>query len=450
MERFINNLNYITGICGTVFLVGVVGFRLHQIVQIKDGAWVSFAISDALSVLLALLFGLIYFLSRISVSKELLIAKALFPSGRIPNEFSYPNDRYYITAAVFSFLCFYMLLIWFANNIQLSSMMMFAVAVIDLRTRYLINKGYLKIFTDPKYAPSAVERGFQEIQDRRAVATWYLFQLPHLWKEAVRIAGCGVAAALAILGYISPMGRLDLLAYVFLIGTLTINEIITQRWRFERDRRFNALAAKLLSAIYERTHYADSSVSVSDLGPSLALSDGQARAAWRYLSELGLIKNYSAPYSGRINESGAHMMEKARREPQQPINLNFFGPVSLQNLEVGQMQNSVIQQAGAQSTLSQSISFNRQDLDDVRQALELLEKYINDLGLNDAAKRKALALVATLNAQLADDPDPVIFKQAGRSLRNIIEGVIAGLVASGIQPPIWSFIDSVFKRLFGG
>ena len=48
-----------------------------------------------------------------------------------------------------------------------------------------------------------------------------------------------------------------------------------------------------------------------------------------------------------------------------------------------------------------------------------------------------------------DDPDPAIVRQAGRTLRNITEGAISGLLAAAIQPPVWLWIHQAMAALCG-
>lgn len=105
---------------------------------------------------------------------------------------------------------------------------------------------------------------------------------------------------------------------------------------------------------------------------------------------------------------------------------------------------------GIGSTVTQAVTFNNQkDIDDLRYLLEVFEKHIDELRLDAAAKRKATTQLITINAQLEDEPDPVIVKQAGRTLRNITEGAIAGLIATAAQPTVWAAAHTIIARLFG-
>lgn len=115
---------------------------------------------------------------------------------------------------------------------------------------------------------------------------------------------------------------------------------------------------------------------------------------------------------------------------------------------IGTNINSPIQQGGAYALLNQSIAYNNQELDELRRLVDFFEKHIDDLKLDLAAKRKATSQIETIKAQLRDEPDPVIVKQAGRTLRNITEGVIVGLIVTAIQPSIWAWVPAIFEKLF--
>jgi hypothetical protein len=221
---------------------------------------------NILSVILIALIGVVYHLSRLSVWQELEIGKTLFPHEpqRIPDRLQL-KDRTAITLEVTLFMSLYLALAWVAHCILVASFCMFVIACIDLNTRRLINKNVREDFANPRYAPSPNEPGYQAMMDRRAIAEWYLFHLPHLWKEAGRIAGCAVAfgianyayfanahdvtflayladaAYCAANGYPRGAGNLAVLAYIILIVTLVANEALTMWWRVNRDHKFGRL-----------------------------------------------------------------------------------------------------------------------------------------------------------------------------------------------------------------
>lgn len=69
-----------------------------------------------------------------------------------------------------------------------------------------------------------------------------------------------------------------------------------------------------------------------------------------------------------------------------------------------------------------------------------LDKHLHELKLDERQTRTARVQIATLKAQLEDQPDQVIVEQAGRTLRSIIEGAVASLLATAGQPAVWQTI----------
>ncbi len=102
---------------------------------------------------------------------------------------------------------------------------------------------------------------------------------------------------------------------------------------------------------------------------------------------------------------------------------------------------------GSATNSSVSFTVSQEGLEDLRRLVDVFEHHFDELSLDAPAKQKVSAQIATIKAQLTDEPDPVIVKQAGRTLRNITEGAIASLIATGVQPTIWSWVKS-FMAIF--
>ena len=117
---------------------------------------------------------------------------------------------------------------------------MTAIACNDFITRSKIHKNINRTFSDKKYAPLPSERGYEVIQKKRQVARWYLFELPHLPKEAGCVLGCATALGVSVYGYVENR-NLDTVAYVTLIATLIVNELITLWWRMRRYQRLKQI-----------------------------------------------------------------------------------------------------------------------------------------------------------------------------------------------------------------
>src|SRR5664280_358148 len=65
--------------------------------------------------------------------------------------------------------------------------------------------------------------------------------------------------------------------------------------------------------------------------------------------------------------------------------------------------------------------------------------HLDELNLDARQKQRAEVQIAALTAELAGEPDPAMVRQAGRTLRNITEGAIGSLLATAVQPNVWSW-----------
>lgn len=207
-------------------------------------------------------------------------------------------------------------------------------------------------------------------------------------------------------------------------------------------------AMRLLQALYDATRSQTEPVFVSAL--DTGLSEPESQAAWRYLKDRRLVDTFNVLYTARINGAGVDAIEGARRRPDQP-SASF--PSTTYNIvtntvHVATMTNSPIQQGGVNSTQSQTVTYNPQELGDLYRLVTEFNSHLGELSIEAKQRQKAEAQIATIKAQLIDEPDPVIVKQAGRTLRNITEGAIGSLIASGVQSTAWPWIIEVMQRLF--
>lgn len=115
---------------------------------------------------------------------------------------------------------------------------------------------------------------------------------------------------------------------------------------------------------------------------------------------------------------------------------------------IGTAHDTLVQQAGAQSTQNQTKSYDAQTRADLIQLVSEFTDHLHELKLDRAAIQKANAQLETIRAQLLDDPNPTIIQQAGRTLRNITEGAIGSLLASAVQPSVWHGVAQLMTRLF--
>jgi hypothetical protein len=70
------------------------------------------------------------------------------------------------------------------------------------------------------------------------------------------------------------------------------------------------------------------------------------------------------------------------------------------------------------------------------------------LALEGRQKERAIAQIEVLQTELKNEPDTAVVAQAGRTLRNIIEGAVASLLATAVQPAIWQSIHEMLRASF--
>jgi hypothetical protein len=208
-------------------------------------------------------------------------------------------------------------------------------------------------------------------------------------------------------------------------------------------------AMRLLKALYDATRARTEPVFIEEI--NTGLSEEEAKAAWRYLKDRGLIDTFSIPYTARINGAGVDAIEGARRRPDQPS--TDFPSVSYNivynTMHVGTVSNSPVQQGGINSTQNQTVTYNVQDIADLSRLVSEISAHIDELHMDARQKQKAETQIATIKAQLMDEPDPVIVRQAGRTLRNITEGATGSLLATAAQPTVWVWVHEIMHKLFG-
>ena len=116
--------------------------------------------------------------------------------------------------------------------------------------------------------------------------------------------------------------------------------------------------------------------------------------------------------------------------------------VNRNTLNIGNVHNSPIQQ-GINSHQDQTTIYSIPPNDDLQRLVELIREHLEELRLSPENIRKVKAQLATIEAQLIDEPNPTIIKEAGRSLKNSTEGAIGSLLATAAQPGVWQTIQSL-------
>jgi len=208
-------------------------------------------------------------------------------------------------------------------------------------------------------------------------------------------------------------------------------------------------AMRLLKTLYDATRARTEPVFIEEM--KTGLSEEDAKAAWRYLKDRRLIDTFNIPYTARINGAGVDAIEGAQNHPDQP-SANFPSVsynIVYNTMNVGTMSNSPVQQGGLGSTQNQTVNYNAQDIADLSRFIDEISAHIDELQLDTRQKQKVEVQIATVKAQLMDEPDPVIIKQAGRTIRNITEGAIGSLIATAAtQSAVWVWMQEIMHKLF--
>jgi hypothetical protein len=143
-----------------------------------------------------------------------------------------------------------------------------------------------------------------------------------------------------------------------------------------------------------------------------------------------VIVPFNRDYASYVND----------RAPSHPEPVASAGPVVTYN--IGAMHNSPFQHISAGGHGVQTTSYSS---DDLRSVVALYKERVDELGLDAAQRRRADAQVATIEAQLIDEPDPTIVKAAGKSLKAIVEGAIGGAAGNALAAaPIWAPLLAMF------
>jgi hypothetical protein len=210
-------------------------------------------------------------------------------------------------------------------------------------------------------------------------------------------------------------------------------------------------ALRLLKAIYDETRTTTEPQFIANM--NTGLSKETQEAAWRYLKDRGLIETFAVPYTARINAAGTDAIEGATTRPDQTSTafpLARYSSIVVNNtLHVQNISNSAVQQGGGYSTQNQTIAYNVQESADLNRLLREIGAHLDELGLEARQRQRAEKQIATLSTELADsEPNAVIIREAGRTLRNITEGAIGSLIASQIDSTVWPWMLDVMHRLF--
>lgn len=170
------------------------------------------------------------------------------------------------------------------------------------------------------------------------------------------------------------------------------------------------------------------------LGHNLWAVDQMFQLFAKQLNLLGAIKDTL----GIIKKSHLYKVEKG----DSPMEKDNNSGASVNTINIGVAHNSPIAQ-GINSSQQQSVSYALPTPEQLRYLTDAISKNIGDLGLVPADEKKVKAQVATIEAQLIDEPNPTIVREACSVIKNITLGAIGSLLASAAQPGLWSGVKQV-------
>jgi hypothetical protein len=96
------------------------------------------------------------------------------------------------------------------------------------------------------------------------------------------------------------------------------------------------------------------------------------------------------------------------------------------------------------SHVTQSVTMALSEAD-LRKLVTELTSHLGELQLDKRQRARAEAQLSVIRTELSGKPDSVIISEAVRTLRNITEGAVAGLVAAAAQPGIWHWIHQALN-----
>lgn len=125
--------------------------------------------------------------------------------------------------------------------------------------------------------------------------------------------------------------------------------------------------------------------------------------------------------------------------------INPSPSINHNSIHIGSVVNSPIQQ-GIHSKLHQKTTYEAHNNSDLQMLVDLIRENLAALKLPTNDEKKVKAQIATIEAQLLDEPNPSIINEAGKTLKNITEGAIGSLLAAAAQPGLWDAVKALLSK----
>ncbi|MGE4295276.1 MAG: hypothetical protein AB7E49_06210 [Campylobacterales bacterium] len=160
-----------------------------------------------------------------------------------------------------------------------------------------------------------------------------------------------------------------------------------------------------------------------------------------YAAETGLVEVLEGGVSFRLTQTGfdaCPSSSASQSRNSETINHNY--------INIGQAINTPITQ-GIGSTQNVTANYSSMPKDELVDFVNSFRENIADLQLSTQDERKVNAQLATIEAQLIDEPNKEILKHAFATIKNITEGAIGSLLATAAQPGVWAGIKALLSSL---
>ncbi len=143
-----------------------------------------------------------------------------------------------------------------------------------------------------------------------------------------------------------------------------------------------------------------------------------------------------------LNPTGAPLYVDLASHARKRLETNSTSGHSQVTYNIGSVSNSPIQHIEAFGFGVQTTSYSSDKLSEI---VDLYRRHVDELRLDQADRRRADAQVATIEAQLMDEPDPTIIQKAGRSLKTIVEGALGGAAGTALgSSAVWAPVLALF------
>lgn len=161
-----------------------------------------------------------------------------------------------------------------------------------------------------------------------------------------------------------------------------------------------------------------------------------------YAAEKGWTEYNSRSGFCRLTESG---FEEAHRKPASPAE-TYQEHTHRTVIHVGEMHNSPFQVIAAGASGVQNTHYQVSGAD-LRSIIELYRENVDGLNLGQEERKRADKAIKAIEHQIEDDdPDQSIVRQAGKSLKTIVEGAIGGAIGNAVaNPGIWAPLFTLFS-----